>query len=183
MIKINKYNIPEYELLVDRYRPILNVKREIEVSLKEIQETKDVVNIMKDAIGIHKYYTEHLYILLMNDQNIITGISEMAIGGKGEVSVPIKEMIITLLLSGATRFYMIHNHPDAPAILSTDDNDLVNTVRFAIKIIDIELIDSIVISSDGEWSSYEVENDFELEESENDIYNITFKEDDPSIDR
>ena len=158
--------IPHYILTIDGHRPVLKqVEEDLCVGYNQGGLNEVLWNVMH-SLELHKQFTEHLYVLMLNNQNHFIGFSELSHGSQKETPVPIRELLITLLLSGATKFYLIHNHPDAPARLSTNDFNAVGFLNLALTNLDIELVDSIIISSDGNWTSYKKETEPQEEDEE-----------------
>lgn len=161
--------IPNYILKLDNNKPILVEKEKIPVNYNK-GGYDEAISIFKDTLKLHEEFVEHVWLLLMNSQNEFIGISELSKGEHNSSPTPVKELLITVLLSGATRFFMIHNHPEGTIHFSTDDINMFGKINLALNFISgIEFIDSLIISSNGEWNSYKTENDSKDNDSDSDI--------------
>lgn len=150
--------IPNYVLKIDNHKPVLETKEMISICCDK-GGYDEAIYIMKNDLEIHKDFTEHMYVLLTNSQNEFIGISELSHGSQLTTgSSAVRELLIIVLLSGATRFYLFHNHPDGLAKCSINDQNHMSKITFILTFInDIEIIDSIVINSNGEWTSCKAE--------------------------
>lgn len=156
MAIFNRENtIPMYSLKIDQYKPVLEVQDILHVGYSK-GGTEEIVYDLIGDLEYHKQFTEHLYVMLVNIQNEFIGFAELSHGSQILTTTPIRELLIITLLSGANRIYLIHNHPGVSAELSSDDINTVGFVKMALTHLDIELIDSIVISSNGTWNSYQL---------------------------
>ena len=171
--------IPNYVLRIKDGRPELFVKEMFNVKFKEIGYD-EIVEVMINNIQMHSEFTEHLYVALGDYQNKFLGISEISHGNQTSSLLYIRELLIIILLSGANRFFIIHNHPEGELEFSKADYNLVGKIMLAIQPFEnIEFVDSIIITPDGEWNwgkntaedKSEMKNNFE--EYENDGMMIT----------
>lgn len=150
--------IPNYILKLDNNKPILVEKEKISVNYNK-GGYDEAISVFKDTLKLHEEFVEHVWLLLMNSQNEFIGISELSKGEHNSSPMPVKELLITVLLSGATRFFMIHNHPEGITRCSTDDINIFGKINLALSFISgIEFIDSLIIAANGEWTSYKIEN-------------------------
>lgn len=150
--------LPVYELKIDdKLRPILKETNIIQTDEVNIAHTNIIAQMIIDYLDLHKNYTEHLHVIFVNDNEEIAGIIQLSQAGRYSTPVPIKEMLISVLLSGCDKFYDLHNHPNNYPMLSDEDKKNVIEIRNAAKIIGLELLDSIIITPNGKWSSYNIE--------------------------
>lgn len=155
--------IPEYSLHCDKYKPILIEIGKKSIRYNTISSVEDLCNICIGDLKLHHSFTEHLYVFMTDLQNHIIGIAELSHGSHRETPVPIKELLIILLLSGANRFYLLHNHPSNVNKLSAADFNAVSHIQLALNNLDLDLIDSVVITNKGEYTSYYIENNYHME--------------------
>lgn len=84
----------------------------------------------------------------MDSRHKILGVYVAARGGVAEVVVSPAELVRPVLMVGATRFIIVHNHPSGDAELSPEDKLLTNRVRQAGDVLGITLLDHIVVGHD-----------------------------------
>src|SRR5438552_15316190 len=74
---------------------------------------------------------EHFVALALTAQNALIGIAEISTGGASGTLVDPKVLFRTLLVIGATRFVVGHNHPSGDPKPSRDDIALTGRLREA----------------------------------------------------
>lgn len=156
--------IPNYVLKIAGYKPFLSEKEFIPISYRK-GGYEEAVEIMQNDLKINDSFSEHLWLLLMDSQNSFIGVSELSVGSQNHILIPIREIIITVLLSGASRFFLFHNHSTGVLEESIDDYNFANKIRMAIMgIDDIVFLDSIIMTPDGRWTSHKIENNVDIDE-------------------
>lgn len=136
-------------------------KKAIEYSLTAKRQDFDTTKITssKDSYEFaRKFYHEDifiyesLFIILLNKSNNATGYAKISQGGIcGTVvdSIIISKYAIDTLSSGVI---LVHNHPSGNLSPSSNDLNMTTKVKNALKLFDINLIDSLIISNDGYMS-------------------------------
>lgn len=136
-------------------------KKAVEYSLTAKKQEFEIVRIhsSQDAYELaKKFYHEDIliyesvFIILTNKANNATGYAKISQGGVcGTVvdSIIIAKYAIDTLSSGVI---LVHNHPSGNLSPSSNDLNLTTKVKNALKLLDINLIDSLIISTNGYMS-------------------------------
>lgn len=95
---------------------------------------------------------EYFYILLLNRQNKISGFYKVSEGGVTGTVFDTKLIFSTCLKSLSSGIILIHNHPSGNLNPSKSDINLTNKLMEAGKLLDINVLDHLIITSDGYYS-------------------------------
>lgn len=158
MIKI--YNI----LNNHKNQPKLNIVREIDANEKNIS-IEESVEILNHYFDMEYLNVEHAYIIGFDNQMNIVGIFLISIGTSNKCFFYTKSIAVFLLLSGAERFILYHNHPNGDLNISENDQISMFNIKSLANILEIEFIDSVIISKNG-WRCIDRGQIYEYEEDE-----------------
>lgn len=111
---------------------------------------KLLINSVYDPETIEHH--ESLKLILMNRAGRVLGIHTVSIGGTGECSADIKIMMQAAILANATGIILCHNHPSGNLSSSTQDELLTQRVSKVCKLMDMNLLDHIIITSESYFS-------------------------------
>jgi len=136
---------------------IENYVNKIEISYKpkkfglsEIKEGKDVFDLFmklwdKKIIEVQ----EEVYCLFLNTRSQVIGIINISKGGISSTVVDYKIVLSTALNCLARGVVIVHNHPSGSFNFSEKDILMAQTLKKQLKVIDIDLIDSLIITRSG----------------------------------
>ena len=132
----------------------LSYKSKVKASLRpKISRSKDVEDVLRkywneDTLELH----EQFKILLLNRTNRVTGIYEVSSGGlAGTVADP-KLIFGCALKAAASGIILAHNHPSGALQPSQADLDLTKKLKDGGKLLDIQVLDHIIITSESYYS-------------------------------
>ena len=127
--------------------------------MKAINTEYDLIDFIKNWFQENDnldLYQEHVVVMAVDNKNMPRkdGIKIIAIGDHCSAYIDIKAIARHLILTGASAFFMWHNHPSdkAPPKPSSHDIQVTAKVREAMELFGITLHDHIVISSVN-WSA------------------------------
>lgn len=150
--------IKEYILFRDEERkPYLNLKNEFDYDMVYFDNSFDIAHMMVDLYSMHELFTEYSYAIGFDCSGKILGIVELGHETDTQTPTPIKIMFISLLLMGANKFILIHNHPNNVMKASTADINLGSKVALGANLLGLEFWDQIIIG-DEEFVSMKKEN-------------------------
>ncbi len=89
---------------------------------------------------------ENAAILCLDSTNKIINYSRVAMGEINHVKVQISQIAKIALLSNASKVIIAHNHPSGVLEITSNDIELTQKIGYFLKLIDIELIDSLVVN-------------------------------------
>ncbi|MGJ1204365.1 JAB domain-containing protein [Sphingobacterium lactis] len=82
----------------------------------------------------------------------VIGYRKIADGGLDTVMVDMRLIMSSVLLCNATRIAVAHNHPSGTMRPSASDRSLTNKIIEAGKVLDIQLLDHIVMTTNSYYS-------------------------------
>lgn len=133
----------------DEHHPTLIKVKQFNADRKITSTTESLVGFVKNYLHLDKYDNEHMYLIALDLQDNALGVFLLAIGDYKGVEVFKRNIAECLILSGARRFIMFHNHPSGKLSLSKDDLELQNEMFDLGNLFDIAFIANCVITEDG----------------------------------
>lgn len=161
-------NIKEYIILRDdEQHPYLKTKTEFEWN-KSFLATENIINFFNESYFMNQLDEEYVYIISLNCQMKPLGVFQLSHGNWFQTDVKMRELGIFLLLTGAERFIIVHNHPNGSCQPSEGDFKITNKMNEFSDLIDIQLLQHYVIGKD-DWDGiiYDEDEDYEETEIEN----------------
>lgn len=141
--------IKEFKLIQNEHcHPTLQVVRTIKNN-NHLITTSEIVNMMNKYYMLNKCTQEYVYLLCFNTNQDLLAIFEISHGSSTKSIVSVKEVITSVILSGAENIILIHNHPNGNLNVSNDDINITNTLKYTLCPIEIKLLDHIIISKNG----------------------------------
>lgn len=128
-------------------------RRRLSVTKKEqtkISSSNDAYEYLMPSMFDLKH--EVFKILLLNRQNKIIKIQELSSGGVTGTVVDPKMIFKEALDYLACGIILCHNHPSGNLKPSQSDIDLTNKIKSAGSLFDINVLDHLIISSEGYFS-------------------------------
>lgn len=140
----------------------LNTVAEVELVYKSkvkaserptIKSSRDAYDILKLSWDEGKIdLCEQFKVMLMNKANRVLGIFEVSSGGvTGTIADP-KLIFMAALKTNACCLILAHNHPSGNLKPSRADEDLTKKIKNAGSFLDINVLDHIIITSEGYFS-------------------------------
>ena len=114
----------------------------------------EVVKYCQSVIGIKK--SEHFMVLLLDNNLKLITSKILFVGTIDEVQIYIREIIKLALDHNAHSVIVSHNHPSGNVQPSTPDIQITLKIKSALKLIDMELIDHVIVSG-NEFTSFTAE--------------------------
>ena len=108
----------------------------------------------------HLYDRELSGIILLDSQGDVKGISEISIGTLTEALVHPREVFKVAIYASAAAIVFFHNHPSGSITPSASDISTTRNLKEAGKILQIKLLDSIILGSNGDYCSMRDEGCF-----------------------
>jgi DNA repair protein RadC len=157
--------IKQYNIINDyENHPKLNIQREIDINGENIS-IEESVEILNQYFNMYCLAFEHIYMIGFDNKMNIVGIFLISTGTSKLCHFYQKNIATYLLLSGAERFILYHNHPNGTLEISEDDKSSIIYFKNLSSILDIEFIDSIIISKNG-WKCIERGVSYEYDEED-----------------
>jgi DNA repair protein RadC len=118
-------------------------------NLPRIKTSDDVLALVSDMASFEQ---EHLRILILNTKNRLLRIHEQYIGNLNGCNVRVGELFREAIRSNAAAIVLVHNHPSGEVLPSVEDVELTRGPVAAGRLLDIEVVDHVVVGTDGHFS-------------------------------
>jgi len=128
-------------------------EKDFNYTTDKIHSTTDIVELINDIEKLDKLAEETTILICLNTKNQIVSYSEIAKGGLNTCNIDLKSIFKIVLLSNATKFILVHNHPSGDATPSFFDIHLTKEIEKASKIMRIDFIDHVIIGSINNYQS------------------------------
>ena len=120
---------------------------------KKINESSDIVRVLrrlweKDTINAY----EQSYVLYLNKSNNVIGYYHHSSGGIDGTIMDVQMISGMALKSLAKGVIIAHNHPSESTLPSDADKRITNQIKDALKVFNILLLDSIIITDESYFS-------------------------------
>lgn len=128
----------------------------IEYNKNQIKNINDIVKLIDNLEDIQNLDVENAFIVCLNNQNEPVNYSLIS---KGAISCSIidpKTIFKNILLSNASGFIMIHNHPSGNATPSKEDFKITELLKNASKLLDIKFLDHVIVGNNSYISCMDV---------------------------
>ena len=128
-------------------------KRPLFETMPAVKNSADAHSVMSKLIDYGLIdYKEYFWVLLLTKSNRVLGFSQIGMGDTSGVVVNVKEIFQLALKTNACGLILCHNHPSGNLTSSKPDRTLTEKIKIAGKIFSIDLVDHIIITSEGFYS-------------------------------
>lgn len=97
-------------------------------------------------------FVEQFKVLLVNRANRAIGLLNVSTGTTVATVVDMKLIFIAAIKSNASGIIISHNHPSGNLTPSETDKALTTRVKQAGKLLEIQVLDHIIVTSEGHFS-------------------------------
>ena len=157
--------IKEYIILRDgEQHPYLKTKTEFDWN-KSFLITENIINFLNETYYMNQLNEEYVYVISLNCQMKPLGVFQLSHGNWFQADIKMRELGIFLLLTGAERFIIAHNHPNGSCQPSEGDFKITNKMNEFSDLIDIQLLQHYIIGKD-DWDGIVYDEDEDYEECE-----------------
>jgi DNA repair protein RadC len=99
-------------------------------------------------------FVEEFKILLMNRSNSVLGILEISKGGISGTVTDVRVIFQAAIKGNASGIICAHNHLSSNINPSESDNKITQKIKEAGNLLDIQLLDHLIISTEGDYYSF-----------------------------
>jgi len=125
----------------------------------KIESASDVNSFARkfyhEDLGIY----ESFFIMLLDRKNVVTGWAKISQGGVAGTVVDLKIILKYAIDCLASGVIFVHNHPSGNLDPSQADISITNKAKEALKLLDINLLDHLIISDTSGQSYNSIIND------------------------
>lgn len=140
----NAFGLKLFQAISERY-----AKEKIPSKIL-LDSPKAVADYLREKIG--KTKKEHFMILCLDTGNNLIKISNISVGTINTSLVHPREVFKEAIQASAAQVILAHNHPSGNLVPSKEDIKITKNLVAAGKIININILDHIVVSSSGFYS-------------------------------
>jgi DNA repair protein RadC len=105
----------------------------------------DAKLLVRAALAQHDPHREHFLATWLDTQNRIICTDVLSSGTLNQTSVYPREVVRAALAANAASVIFAHNHPSGVAEPSRADEHLTNTLKEALAVVDVRVLDHIVV--------------------------------------
>ncbi len=117
-----------------------------------------VSNFMDAVYDAKNLVEEHLWLICLNTKLVPNAVFEVSRGSMTDTNCSPVSIFQRVLLTGASGFIIVHNHPSSSTYPSQTDGDTFNEIRKLSKMMNLDFMDSIIVG-DGKPYSYRYDYD------------------------
>tara|TARA_R110002072_G_scaffold302796_1_gene488818 strand:- start:7970 stop:8425 length:456 start_codon:yes stop_codon:yes gene_type:complete len=128
----------------------IHYKRPLFETPKKIFSSESVDVLLREFIDLERIdHKEFFWLILLDNNNYVIGMSEIGVGTTTGVCVNFKEIFQLAMLTNATNIIVAHNHPSGKLTVSTSDIQITQKLKESTKLLDITLLDHLIITSES----------------------------------
>jgi DNA repair protein RadC len=146
-MKVQQTNISEVRLV---YKT--KVKASDRLQVKCSKDAFDIFMENWDPDSIE--HIEEFKILLMNRSNSVLGIFPVSKGGISGAVTDVRLIYQAAIKANASGIIVCHNHTSGNLNPSESDTKITQKIKEAGNLMDIQLLDHIILTMDGEYYSF-----------------------------
>jgi DNA repair protein RadC len=124
-------------------------KNQTEFPKEKITSALEASNFIKRFYSDDIDIFESAFILLLNRQNVTIGYAKISQGGIAGTVIDTKIVCKYAVDSLASGVILAHNHPSGNLKASESDIFTSKKIENALSILDTQLLDSLILTSDG----------------------------------
>jgi len=122
---------------------------------KKISCSRDAYKIFMDNWNPEIIeFVEEFKILLMNRSNSVLGILEISKGGISGTVTDVRVIFQAAIKGNTSGIICAHNHPSSNIKPSESDNKITEKIKAAGNLLDIQLLDHLILTTEGDYYSY-----------------------------
>ena len=91
---------------------------------------------------------EVVYLLLLDDKRKILRCARLFEGTVNAAPITVKKVVAEVVATNATGVILAHNHPGGLALPSANDRQVTARVAHALRLINVQLVDHIIVADD-----------------------------------
>ena len=119
-------------------------------SLIKVTRAEEADAVLRTFIDLKRIdLKEFFWVILLSNANHVLGVSEVSIGDAKGTVINFREILQLALLSNCSAFIIAHNHPSGNLRPSAADVKVTEKLKNVVGVLDMELLDHLIITSEG----------------------------------
>jgi DNA repair protein RadC len=102
-------------------------------------------------------HVEEVKMIMLNRANRVLGVAHLTKGGLNGSIIDTRVILQYAIKANASAVILAHNHPSGNLGASEADIRITKTVREALKLMDIELLDHLILTYEEKYSTIETD--------------------------
>jgi len=102
-------------------------------------------------------HVEEVKMIMLNRANRVLGVAHLTRGGLNGSIIDTRVILQYAIKANAAAVILAHNHPSGNLGASEADKRITRNVREALKLMDIELLDHLVLTYEEKYSTIETD--------------------------
>lgn len=131
------------EKLKAAFALIKSVANDVEVV--NVNSPADIYDLTRDLMFEAQ---EHLVVLILDRRNHLLRRENLYVGNQSGSNIRMGEILRPAIVCRGSAIVIVHNHPSGDPTPSPDDVAVTRELKQACKLMDIDLLDSVVIGHD-----------------------------------
>ena len=132
---------------------ITKVKASHRIQIKNAEDAASLFFKIWDMTTIE--HVEEVKMILLNRANKVLGVTNISQGGISGSIIDTRIVLQFAIKANASAVILAHNHPSGNLVASDADITITNKIREALKLVEIQLLDHIIINKDEDYSNIE----------------------------
>ncbi len=132
---------------------ITKVKASNRIQIKNAEDAASLFFKIWDMATIE--HVEEVKMIILNRANKVLGVTNISQGGQSGSIIDTRVILQYAIKANAAAVILAHNHPSGNLTASDADIKITNKIREALKLVEIQLLDHIIINKDEEYSNIE----------------------------
>lgn len=142
--------INEYKVVKSNYGlPNLKIAHTYKTEIEDYTSYENMAAMLDEIFYLSYLNEEYMYVVSLDSGSHVKGVYELAHGCHKFVTAYSKELFTFLLLSGATQFVVVHNHPSGILEPSEQDKKWTASMQMSANILHIDFLEHIIVTEDG----------------------------------
>lgn len=112
---------------------------------RKVTSPKDIVEFINGIEQLDLEPNENIYLVCLDTKNNILNYMLLAKGGLSSTPLDLKSLFKTVLVSNASSFILVHNHPSGDSTPSSADISITKQIHKGAKLLDLVMLDHIII--------------------------------------
>ena len=134
---------------------ITKVKASHRIPIKTAEDAACLFFMVWDWSTIE--HIEEVKMILLNRANRVLGVAHLTKGGLNGSIIDTRVILQYAIKANAAAVILAHNHPSGNLGASDADKRITENVKNALKLVDIELLDHLILTYEEKYSTIEAD--------------------------
>ena len=144
-------NVKQYKAAEVKLTYKSKIKSSDRIQIKNAEDAASLFFKIWDMDTIE--HIEEVKILLLNRANRVLGIATISQGGMSGSVIDTRVILQYAIKANASAVILAHNHPSGNLEASDADKRITERVRDALKLVEIQLLDHLILNSDEKYET------------------------------